>query len=111
MSNFLRCGLVSTILFSIVTPDSGTVLCIVVISFLYVCMVNTIYLFSFVETPRKFIYLDPSLRIESSSIINLRGSSTKLNKNIVLLLYLLTTMRAAKHCSILLYSWLKMLCP
>ena len=26
-----------------------------VISFLYVCMVNTIYLFRFVETPRKFI--------------------------------------------------------
>ena len=24
-------------------------------SFLYVCMVNTIYLLSFVETPRKFI--------------------------------------------------------
>ena len=112
-------------------------------SFLYVCMVNTIYLLSFVETPRKFIiaelsirklgsssvliilvrrivankkkiYLlsfvetprkfiiaelsirklgsssvliiiistdeDPSLRIESSAIINLRGVSTKLNK-------------------------------
>ena len=56
-------------------------------------MVNTIYLLSFVETPRKFIiaelYLlqsiistdeDPSLRIESSAIINLRGVSTKLNK-------------------------------
>ena len=74
-----------------------------VISFLYVCMVNTIYLFSFVETPRKFIIAelsirklgsssvliirrivstdeDPSLRIESSAIINLRGVSTKLNK-------------------------------
>ena len=25
------------------------------LGFLYVCMVNTIYLFSFVETPRKFI--------------------------------------------------------
>ena len=71
------------------------------ISFLYVCMVNTIYLFSFVETPRKFIipelsihklgssiFLssiistdeDTSLRIESSAIINLRGVSTKLNK-------------------------------
>ena len=54
------------------------------ISFLYVCMVNTIYLFSFVETPRKFIIVgtdeDPSLRIESSAIINLRGVSTKLNK-------------------------------
>ena len=90
-------------------------------------MVNTIYLFSFVETPRKFIiaelsirklgsssvliirlfeftrpflYInfmykngrvnsncriistdeDPSLRIESSAIVNLRGVSTKLNK-------------------------------
>ena len=81
-----------------------------VISFLYVCMVNTIYLFSFVETPRKFIIAelsirklgsssvliiltiistvlsiistdeDPSLRIESSAIIDLRGVSTKLNK-------------------------------
>ena len=73
------------------------------ISFLYVCMVNTIYLLSFVETPRKFIIAevsirklgtssvliilgiistdeDPSLRIESSAIINLRGVSTKLNK-------------------------------
>ena len=65
-------------------------------------MVNTIYLLSFVETPRKFIIAelsirklgsssvlinsriistdeDPSLRIESSAIINLRGVSTKLN--------------------------------
>ena len=66
-------------------------------SFLYVCMVNTIYLLSFVDTPRKFIIAelsirieeliriistdeDPSLRIESSAIINLRGVSTKLNK-------------------------------
>ena len=40
------------------------------ISFLYVCMLNTIYLLSFVETPRKFII----------AIINLRGVSTKLNK-------------------------------
>ena len=53
---------------------------------------------SFVETPRKFIIaelsirklgsssvliVDPSLRIESSAIINLRGVSTKLNKYIV----------------------------
>ena len=44
--------------------------CCSVISFLYVCMVNTIYLLSFVETPRKFII----------AIINLRGVSTKLNK-------------------------------
>ena len=58
-------------------------------------MVNTIYLLSFLETPRKFIIAelsiiiisiiistdeDPSLRIESSAIINLRGVSTKLNK-------------------------------
>ena len=69
------------------------------LSFLYVCMVNTICLLSFVETPRKFIIAelsirklgsssvlimstdeDPSLRIESSAIINLRGVSTKLNK-------------------------------
>ena len=61
-------------------------------------MMNTIYLLSFVETPRKFIIAelsirklgsssvvistdeDPSLWIESSAIINLRGVSTKLNK-------------------------------
>ena len=72
-----------------------------------------VYLFSFVETPRKSIIAelsirklgsssvliilstvliivsiistdeDPSLRIESSAIINLRGVSTKLNKYIV----------------------------
>ena len=50
-------------------------------------MVNTIYLLSFVETPRKFIIAelyyyctdeDLSLRIESSAIINLRDVSTKL---------------------------------
>ena len=63
-------------------------------------MVNTIYSLSFVETPRKFIIAelsirklgssftsdistdeDPSLRIESSAIINLRDVSTKINKN------------------------------
>ena len=45
-------------------------------------MVNTIYLLSFVDTPRIIISTDedPSLRIESSAIINLRGVSTKLNK-------------------------------
>ena len=64
-------------------------------------MVNTIYLISFVEAPRKFIITelsirklgcssvlnniistdeDPSLQIESSAIINLRGVSTKLIK-------------------------------
>ena len=51
-----------------------------------------LYLLSFVETPRKFIFAelyyystdeDPSLWIESSAIINLRGVSTKLNKYIV----------------------------
>ena len=60
-------------------------------------MVNTVYLFSFVEAPRINLLLqsfrsvssdrlriiistdeDPSLRIESSAIINLRGASTKL---------------------------------
>ena len=66
-------------------------------------MTMSIYLLSFVETPRKFIIAelsirkgrvnsnsriistdeDPSLRIESSAIINLRGVSTKLNKYIV----------------------------
>ena len=76
---------------------------LVAVSSLYVCMVKSIYLFSFVETPRKFIIAklsfrklgsssvliiiiiistdeDPSLRIESLAIINLRGDSTKLNK-------------------------------
>ena len=44
-----------------------------VISFLYVCMVNTIYLLSFVDTPRKFqLDLKPSNKV--------RGVSTKLNK-------------------------------
>ena len=42
------------------------------ISSLYVCMVNTIYLFSFVKTPRKLII---------NAIINLRGVFTKLNKH------------------------------
>ena len=49
---------------------------ILTLSSLYVCMVNIIYLFSFVETPRKFII----------AIINLRGVSTKLNKRILTLL-------------------------
>ena len=134
------------------------------LSFLYVCMVNTIYLFSFVETPRKFIiaelsirklvsssvliilllYLlsfvetprkfiiaelsirklgsssvliilllviisinninniiistdeDPSLRIESSAMINLRGVSTKLNK------YIVFTMQTYKKLTIII---------
>ena len=44
-------------------------------------MVNTIYLFSFVETPRKFIIAELSIRKLGSSsvlIINLRGVSTSL---------------------------------
>ena len=84
-------------------------------------MVNIIYLFSFVETARKFIIAelsirklgyesldllalmkiraygsirklglirtdeDPSLRIESSAKLNLRGVSTKLNNTSVVL--------------------------
>ena len=72
-----------------------------------VCETNiAFYLLSFVETPRKFIIAelsirklgsssvliipsiistddDPSLWIESSAIINLRGVSTKLNKYII----------------------------
>ena len=40
------------------------------ISFLYVCMVNTIYLLSFVETPRKFIIAELSIRkLEFSSVL------------------------------------------
>ena len=39
-------------------------------------MVNTIYLFSFVETPREFT----NLRGVSRKFINLRGVSTKVNK-------------------------------
>ena len=64
------------------------------LSFLYVCMVNTIYLLSFVDTPRKFIIAELSIRkLGSSSVLiilalmkiraygsNLRGVSTKLNK-------------------------------
>ena len=40
------------------------------------CMVNTIYLFSFVETPRKFIITPHKFII---AIINLCGVSSKLN--------------------------------
>ena len=43
---------------------------ILLISFLYVCMVNTIYLLSFVETPRKFIIAELSIRkLGSSSVL------------------------------------------
>ena len=41
-----------------------------ILSFLYVCMVNTIYLLSFVETPRKFIIAELSIRkLGSSSVL------------------------------------------
>ena len=76
-----------------------------------------LYFFSFVETPRKFIIAelsirklgsssvliiriiistdeDPSLRIESTAIITLRGVSTKLNK------YIVFTMQTYKKLSI-----------
>ena len=40
------------------------------LSFLYICMVNTIYLLSFVETPRKFIIAELSIRkLGSSSVL------------------------------------------
>ena len=43
------------------------------LSFLYVCMVNTIYLLSFVETPRKFIIAELSIRkLGSSSVLIIR---------------------------------------
>ena len=83
--------------------ESSDSVTIYALSSWYACMVNTIYLFSFVETPRRFIIAnlsirklessscsaniistdeDPSSRIESFAIINLRGVSTKLNKYI-----------------------------
>ena len=46
------------------------------ISFLYVCMVNTVYLLSFVETPRKCIIAELSIRkLGSSSVLIIRSSS------------------------------------
>ena len=60
----------------------------VVTSSLYDCMVNIKLRYNFVETQRKFIIAelseslalmkDPSLRIESFAIVNLRDVSTKL---------------------------------
>ena len=41
--------------------------------FLYVCMVNTIYLLSFVETPRKFIIAELSIRKLGSSSVRRRS--------------------------------------
>ena len=41
------------------------------ISFLSVCMVNTIYLFSFLETPRKFIIAELSIRKLGSSSVQI----------------------------------------
>ena len=59
-----------------------------VISFLYVCMVNTIYLFSFVETPRKFIIAELSIRkLGSSSVL------------IILLIVLLALMKIRAYGS------------
>ena len=74
-------------------------------------LVNIIYLFSFVETPRKFMIAElsirklgsssvliiliistdenSSLRIESLAIINLRGVSTKLSKNVSFIIMLI----------------------
>ena len=41
------------------------------LSFLYVCMVNTIYLLSFVETPPKFIIAELSIRkLGSPKLLN-----------------------------------------
>ena len=40
---------------------------------------------------------DPSLRIESSAIINLRGVSTKLNKNIAFIYHWKWKIRSAKQ--------------
>ena len=43
------------------------------LSFLYICMVNTIYLFSFVETPCKFIIAELSIcKLGSSSVLIIR---------------------------------------
>ena len=50
-------------------------------------MVNIIYLFSFVETPRKFII----------AIINLRGVSTKLNKYNVICVLMRVLMQQKRH--------------
>ena len=44
-----------------------------ILSFLYVCMVNTIYLLSFVETPRKFTIAELSIcKLGSSSVLIIR---------------------------------------
>ena len=81
------------------------------LSSLYVCMAKTIYLFSFVETPRKSIIAklceaffiirtdeDPSLRIESFAMINLRGVSTKLNEYFVATCQRVTTNLSISSC-------------
>ena len=58
-----------------------------VISFLYVCMVNTIYLISFVKTPRKFIIAELSIReLGSSSVLIIRlllALTTIINSRII----------------------------
>ena len=50
---------------------------VAILSFLYVCMVNTIYLLSFVETPRKFIIAELSIRkLGSSSVLIILYNNT-----------------------------------
>ena len=72
-------------------PRSGNLVIQHLISFLYVCMVNTIYLLSTDE--------DPSLRVESSAIIiNLRGVSTKLNNIIQHLPAIEKVLRHGQRC-------------
>ena len=48
------------------------------IIFLYVCMVNTIYLFSFVETPHKFIIAELSIRKLGSSSVLIKNNNMKI---------------------------------
>ena len=53
------------------------------ISSLYVCMVNTIYLFSFVKTPRKFIIAELSIRkLVSSSVLIIPKSRNYKDRNV-----------------------------
>ena len=48
-----------------------------ILSFLYVCMVNTIYLLSFVETPRKFIIAELSIRKLLLALMKIRAYGSK----------------------------------
>ena len=62
--------LFSHCLLAVFCNKSGQLVTNLVLSFLYVCMVNTIYLLSFVETPRKFIIAELSIRkLGSSSVL------------------------------------------